>query len=255
MAKTTTVKSSNDSVFTVRLVERGDRYGLHFCLIHFEPQPMVEFYDVNSRAACYDFVGPSDSAIAANAPRLGQFVTRYNVSTLLPDIASLGGLCLHGGIPAWQIDGSALRQAFRELGLWAPAALPELPARPLAPQPATAETEQAKIDAAVKDAVERLKATHDARLVQLMSTHETEFREYRRRRDREGVRLQQGCEAAQALALTAERRQRAAESKIEEMKKSDVGQLHFKYTTKVERLKKRNAVLTSRLSYWKRKNA
>lgn len=297
MAKTTTVKSANDSVFTVRLVERGDRYGLHFCLIHFETKPMIEFYDVNSRAACYDFVGPPDSAIAANAPRLGQFVTRYNVSTLLPDIETIGGLCLHGGVPAWQIDGSALRQAFHALGLWTPAVLitppapaeterakiealrqafrdlglwtPVAPPAPVAPvvspappAPVTAEAEQAKIDALAKDAIAQIKADYDllksnyaAQTVRLKREHEAELSQLLARRDLEGIPFKREHDAMRVRALAAERRLRAAERQIEELKSSDFGQLHAKYTTKLERLAKRNTVLTSRLSYWKRKNA
>lgn len=298
MAKTTTVKSSNDSVFTVRLVERGDRYGLHLCLIHFETQPMIEFYDVNARVACYDFVGPPDSAIAANAPCLGQFVARYNVSKLLPDIETIGGLCLQGSSPAWQIDGSALRQAFHALGLWTPVVLitppappapaeterakiealrqalrglglwaPLAPPAPLAPvvqQPplVTAEAEQAKIDALAKDAIAQIKADYDllqsnyaANTVRLKRAHEAELGELLARRDREGIPFKREHDAMLVRALAAERSLRAAERQIEELKSSDFGQLHAKYTTKLERLAKRNTVLTSRLSYWKRKNA
>jgi hypothetical protein len=42
------------------------------------------------------------------------------VFTLLENIATTGGICLHGGVPKWQIDGNAVRQAFRDLGLWSP---------------------------------------------------------------------------------------------------------------------------------------
>jgi hypothetical protein len=57
MAKKTTVTSSAGVKFLVRLVEKGDPHGRNFCLTHNEDRPMVEFYDVDSRAACYDFVG------------------------------------------------------------------------------------------------------------------------------------------------------------------------------------------------------
>ena len=91
MAKTTTVTSASNGVtFTVRLVEKGDRHGVNFCLIHSDPRPTVEFYDLKSKAASYDFVGPREKAIAAGAPRLGQFVSSYYVHTLLETIDITG---------------------------------------------------------------------------------------------------------------------------------------------------------------------
>lgn len=121
MYKTTTVTSASNGVtFTVRLVERGDQYGLNFCLTHDKLLPMVEFYDTESKAECYDFVGDRLEAIAAGAPRLGQFVSRYYVETLMENIATTGGIYLHGGVPRWQIDGDAVREAFQALGLWNP---------------------------------------------------------------------------------------------------------------------------------------
>ena len=121
MAKTTTVTSASNGVtFTVRLVEKGDRHGVNFCLIHSDPRPTVEFYDLKSKAASYDFVGPREKAIAAGAPCLGQFVSSYYVHTLLETIDTARGLCLHGGVPRWTIDSDAVREAFQALGLWKP---------------------------------------------------------------------------------------------------------------------------------------
>lgn len=121
MSKTATVTSASNGVtFLVRLVEKGDHYGLDFRVTHGEDRPMVEFYDVDSRAECYDFVGTREEAIAAGAPRLGQFVSRYYVHTLLEDIATTGGICLAGHVPRWTIDGGSLRRAFQALWLWAP---------------------------------------------------------------------------------------------------------------------------------------
>ena len=126
MPKTTTVTSASNGVtFTVRLVERGDHYGRNFCRVHAEDRPMVEFYDVDSTAESYDFVGTREEAIAAGAPRLGQFASSYYVHTLLENIATTGGSNLRGHVPRWTIDGNAVRQAFQALGLWSPADEPE----------------------------------------------------------------------------------------------------------------------------------
>lgn len=123
MSKTTIVTSASNGVtFLVRLVEKGDRYGLGLCKIHDEDRPLVEFYDAESRAECYAFAGTREEAIAAGAPRLGQFASRYYVSTLMENIATTSGVCLSGHVPRWTIDGAALREAFQALGLWTPQA-------------------------------------------------------------------------------------------------------------------------------------
>jgi hypothetical protein len=115
--------------YLVRLVEKGDRYGRNFCRTHMEDRPTVEFYDYESRAEAYDFVGEREDAIAAGAARLGQYVSSYYVFTLLENIATTGGIDLCGHVPKWVIDGDALRRAFVDLELWQPAApefLPEI---------------------------------------------------------------------------------------------------------------------------------
>lgn len=56
-------------------------------------------------------------------------------------------------------------------------------------------------------------------------------------------------------AVNAEAKIRSLEKLVEELKTSDFGSLHSKYETSMERLKKRNVVLSSRLSYWKRKKS
>ena len=78
-----------DSGIIVRLVLKGDRYGLGGLLVHGQHEPYVEFYDGD-----YDF-----------SPWLGikgQFISRYNLSTLLEHDSS--GLDLEGGQPKWQIN-------------------------------------------------------------------------------------------------------------------------------------------------------
>ena len=77
-----------DGGIIVRLVRKGDRYGLNGCLTHDEDEPLVEFYDGD-----YD-----------HNPWLGvkgQFISRYNLSTLLDHES--GGIDLDGGQPKWQI--------------------------------------------------------------------------------------------------------------------------------------------------------
>lgn len=114
MTPTSTIPSkltnANGRVFTVRVVRKGDRYGLDHCLVN-ESATMVEFYD-----ATY--------AGKRGFDREGQFVSRYFVSTLLEDSNRLeAGLSLDGGIVEWTIDGEALAPllvALRNLDLETP---------------------------------------------------------------------------------------------------------------------------------------
>lgn len=91
--------------FNVRLVRKGDAYGLEDCLTHDKPDPLVEFYDAsweNQRG-----FGPR-----------GQFVARYYARTLLDH--GPYGLSLQGDIPAWSISAEQMSQVKqwlrRELG-------------------------------------------------------------------------------------------------------------------------------------------
>lgn len=76
--------------FNVRIVQEGDNYGLNNCLTHEQKEPLVEFYD--SRYPHTEF---------------GQFVSRYNMSTLLQRNANVG-LDLDGGIADWKIDAKGM---------------------------------------------------------------------------------------------------------------------------------------------------
>lgn len=104
-APTTTVTASNGVPFLLRLIRQGDPYGMDFCRIHDE-DPVIEFYDTR-HPFTHDHVGTEQEAIAAGAPVLGQFVSRYHLSTLQERDPS-HGLDLHGSEPAWKIDGQAL---------------------------------------------------------------------------------------------------------------------------------------------------
>ena len=92
--------------FNVRLVRKGDRYGLDDCLVHDKDEPLVEFWD-----ATYE-----------NDPRfttgLGQFVSRYFLSTLTDEDgnghklrAVPRGIALCGHVPAWTVTGSNVADA------------------------------------------------------------------------------------------------------------------------------------------------
>jgi hypothetical protein len=89
--------------FLIRVVNKGDRYGLDDCLVHDETSdrltkgadPLIEFYDLTHAKE--------------NWPR-GQFVSRYYAHTLSE---VKGGLNLCGHEPVWQIDAEALAPVVR----------------------------------------------------------------------------------------------------------------------------------------------
>jgi hypothetical protein len=90
------VTNEDGITFAVRLVQRGDRYGLHGCLTHDIEEPLVEFYDTR-----YDHNSDWLEEF------VGQFVSRYYVETLL---GHEGGLCLDGGISDWQVSAGNMVQ-------------------------------------------------------------------------------------------------------------------------------------------------
>lgn len=87
--------------FNVRLVRRGDRYGLDDCLVHDKDEPLVEFWD-----ATYEH----DPRFTSE---LGQFAGRYCLGTLTSKVGYVGlaprqvphGLALCGHVPAWMVTG------------------------------------------------------------------------------------------------------------------------------------------------------
>lgn len=76
--------------FTARIVGRGDRYGMNWCLTNDGAEPLIEFYDRRFPHT-----------------ELGQFVSRYHASTLGNRMGIGGGLCLDAGVPAWSLDAVA----------------------------------------------------------------------------------------------------------------------------------------------------
>ena len=98
-----------DQLWNVRIVENGDAYGKDMCLTHDEADPLVEFYDAD--ASFND--GPKNIGM-----KLGQFVSRYYMSTLMNDGDPIGdghGFCLDGGVPKWVIEGAAMKRVARFL--------------------------------------------------------------------------------------------------------------------------------------------
>jgi len=96
-----TLKNENGLEFRVRFVPVGETYGKDHCLTS-EKETLVEFFDRR-----YPFYTDTDGEI------LGQFVSRYYLSTLTEDSARLsqegGGLNLDCGIDNWSIDASQMK--------------------------------------------------------------------------------------------------------------------------------------------------
>lgn len=93
--------------FTVRLVNKGDHYGRNMKLIHDKTDPLVEFYDRNHL-----------HEKSPNGEDLGQFVSRYYLSTLTGQVRfgknifdGETGLNLDAGIDAWKIDARGIEEA------------------------------------------------------------------------------------------------------------------------------------------------
>jgi hypothetical protein len=79
--------------WTVRFVFKGERYGLDNVLLHEQDEPLVEFYDAEQSLTKF---GP-----------LGQFVTRYYLTTLLENRQkhpAYAPLALDLGIPRWTVS-------------------------------------------------------------------------------------------------------------------------------------------------------
>lgn len=90
-------RDASNRSFTVRVVNKGDKYGRNLCLTHDEDQPLVEFYDVR-------YAHDKDE----NGRVLGQFVSRYYMKTVLECAAGNRGINLHGGEPSWKIGAEAI---------------------------------------------------------------------------------------------------------------------------------------------------
>jgi|TARA_B110001454_G_scaffold12048_1_gene11092 hypothetical protein len=78
--------------WTIRIIDKGDKYGLDDCLTHENEEPTVEFYDADNE---HTIDKPSGIM-------LGQFVSRYYISTIAD--GGSGGLDLMGYEPKWKMN-------------------------------------------------------------------------------------------------------------------------------------------------------
>lgn len=94
-----TVTNLNGDDFSIRLVQKGETYGLNRCITHDKDEPLVEFYDAEYKTKDFD--------------PLGQFVTRYQFSTMQKFINREGnhGLNLYGGEEKWSVTKDNVMQA------------------------------------------------------------------------------------------------------------------------------------------------
>ena len=105
--------AAHQADFTLRVVGRGDSYGRDMLLTHEGEDPLVEFYDRR-----WSFDTDPDGTM------LGQFVSRYYLSTLL-DVNFDGksafdtGITLDGGTE-WRVDAQSMQgclEALRAAGI------------------------------------------------------------------------------------------------------------------------------------------
>jgi hypothetical protein len=94
--------------FTMRVVGDGDSYGKDMALTHAGADPLVEFYDRR-----WDHDQDPDGV------RLGQFISRYRLSTLMetgPDGTHVfeTGIMLDGG-NAWRVSAAGMADCLRAL--------------------------------------------------------------------------------------------------------------------------------------------
>lgn len=75
--------------FSIKVLNKGDHYGLNDCLTHDGDKQLVEFYDGE------------------------QFVSRYYVETIIEHGAR--ALSLQGDIPAWTVPAAKMAEFIEEL--------------------------------------------------------------------------------------------------------------------------------------------
>jgi len=104
MSHTSIIKDAGQT-FLIRIVNKGDRFGSQLCLTHNEDTPLIEFYD-------HDF----DFEYDGNQ-KLGQFISRYYISTLRSSeysspftTKSKHGLALNADIPEWSITPAGMNK-------------------------------------------------------------------------------------------------------------------------------------------------
>jgi|TARA_R110000796_G_scaffold40635_2_gene100615 hypothetical protein len=78
--------------WTIKIIAKNDAYGRDDCLTHDDDELMVEFYD---------------GRYIENFDPEGQFVSRYNLSTIANETDR--GINLHGGVDSWSVNASAMK--------------------------------------------------------------------------------------------------------------------------------------------------
>jgi len=94
----------------VRIVKKGQPYGLNYCLTHDKDEPLVEFYSLG------DYRLPDEKGTLKVDEQkkqelrdkfpIGQFVSRYNLRTVLDHTPGVG-LDLYGSEPRWTLYGDS----------------------------------------------------------------------------------------------------------------------------------------------------
>lgn len=99
---------AHDAPFTMRVVGDGDRYGRDMSLTHTGDDPLIEFYD---RRWAFD--------TDPDGVGLGQFVSRYRLSTLM-ETDRVGGSVFQTGMTldganAWRVGPAGMADCLRAL--------------------------------------------------------------------------------------------------------------------------------------------
>lgn len=89
-----TVVNDDGTVFNVRVVRTGERYGRTDRLVHSGAVPLVEFYDAEH---------------ASPASPRGQMVSSYYLDDVARTAAGGHGLNLDGGIKRWWVSAQNVR--------------------------------------------------------------------------------------------------------------------------------------------------
>lgn len=89
------IDNERNQPWSIRIVEEGDKYGRDDCLTYEKEEPVIEFYD-----------GDNEFDKHTDGTMLGQFVSRYYISTIMDGKG--GGLNLMGYEPKWQIESLAM---------------------------------------------------------------------------------------------------------------------------------------------------
>ena len=89
------IDNERNQPWSIRIVEEGDKYGRDDCLTYEKEEPVIEFYD-----------GDNEFDKHTDGTMLGQFVSRYYISTIMDGTG--GGLNLMGYEPKWTINSLAM---------------------------------------------------------------------------------------------------------------------------------------------------